>query len=76
MIRFVARRSFIWEGRRLEVGDKVEIEERHPRLEAMFLGRYIAYDSAQDVPAGLGSLPISQPVAKPRRARTERLATA
>ncbi len=75
-MQFVARRPFIWEGVKLETGDKVEIVERHPRLEAMLLGRYIAYANTQDVPAALGSLPIPQPDANPKRGRPRQLATA
>lgn len=68
-MQFVVRRRFKWGGNDQlhEVGATLEIPEGHPRLEGLFLGRFIAYSSSQDVPAGIGKQDIPQPVAKPGR---------
>ncbi len=64
-MRFVARRAFTWEGVRLAMGDILEIPERHPHLDGMFLGRYISYADSADVPHGPG-MDAPQPTANPR----------
>jgi hypothetical protein len=55
-MRFRVRRDFVWEQRPYAKGEVVEIAENHPRINGLFMGRYIAYDGS-NVPPDNGTPP-------------------
>jgi hypothetical protein len=62
-MKFRVKKPFVWgpsgQDHAYEAGDVIEIPDGHPRLNGMFLGNYLTYESGDLVPANQADDPIA-----------------